>query len=119
MKAVVFYFIQLLVTSGLLYGYYYFVLQNKRFHYYNRFYLLSAVLISIFIPFINIPVYFTEAESHASIVLQTLTQISLSNTSDPDSSIVISNSLKETWFTLQNLSYFIYILIAAIAFLRI
>lgn len=76
MKVLVIYLLQVIAVSGLLYGYYHLVLRNNRFHQYNRFYLLSAAVISIIIPFLDIPYYFTPAEKKSSFVLQTITAIS-------------------------------------------
>ncbi len=55
MNALLFYLLQVIVTSGILYRYYHFALRNKRFHRYNRFYLLAATVLSIMIPFLDIP----------------------------------------------------------------
>jgi len=54
MPTFAYYLLKVSVCSGLLYGYYFFVLRNKRFHQYNRFYLLSAVVLSFIIPLIKI-----------------------------------------------------------------
>ena len=59
MNALLSYFLQAGICSGILYGYYHFFLRNKRFHQYNRFYLLGSVLLSLLVPLLNIPVYFT------------------------------------------------------------
>ena len=59
MNAFLYYLLQVMIASGILYGYYYIALRNRKFHQYNRFYLLTATLISILIPFLNIPVYFS------------------------------------------------------------
>ena len=72
MNSLLFYLLQVIAASGLLYGYYHFALRNKKFHRYNRFYLLMAVLISTLIPFLNIPVYFSAQQSESSVMLQTL-----------------------------------------------
>ena len=50
------YILQVTLCSTLLYVYYYFCLRNERFHQYNRFYLLGAIIFSILIPLIKIPV---------------------------------------------------------------
>ena len=42
--------------SGILFGYYWFFLRNKRFHHYNRFYLLAIVLLSLVFPFPDISI---------------------------------------------------------------
>lgn len=118
MKDLISYLIQMIAASGILYGYYHFVLRNKKFHHYNRFYLLSAFLISIVIPFINIPVYFASQETDSSFVLQTLRIFS----SDSDQAIIVQYRSRHeiaNWFTWQNLSYLLYILIACLAILKI
>jgi TonB-dependent SusC/RagA subfamily outer membrane receptor len=85
MKSALSYLVQVIIASGILYSYYHLVLRNKRFHQYNRFYLLAAVVISVFIPLLQIPVYFTESEQ-ASGVLQIWQSIS------PGNRIVLNNS---------------------------
>lgn len=47
------YIIKSFVASGILYGYYLAALKNKKFHAYNRFYLLLSVICSLVVPFIN------------------------------------------------------------------
>ena len=37
--------------------------RQKQFHLYNRYYLLAASVISILVPFLNIPVYFSGADA--------------------------------------------------------
>lgn len=49
-----YYLLKVTLVSGLLYGYYLVALRNKKFHQYNRFYLLLAVLLSLIIPLIKI-----------------------------------------------------------------
>lgn len=70
------YLLQVILSSGLLYGYYHFFLRNKEFHQYNRFYLLFATVLSLCIPFLNIPVYFTEAPEQSSVMFKTLLALS-------------------------------------------
>jgi TonB family protein len=53
--AILIYLAKLIICSAVLYGYYYFFLRNKRFHSYNRFYLLSVLIISTLLPFAAIP----------------------------------------------------------------
>lgn len=70
------YLLQVILSSGLLYGYYHLFLRNKEFHQYNRFYLLFATVLSLCIPFLNIPVYFTEAPEQSSVMFKTLLALS-------------------------------------------
>lgn len=48
------YLLKVTCISALLFLYYFVALRNKKFHYYNRFYLLMAVVISIFLPFVQL-----------------------------------------------------------------
>lgn len=75
MKGLLFYFLQVIICSGLLYGYYYIALRNKKFHLYNRYYLLSTMLISIIIPFLHIPVYFISDPDSTPAFIQALAGI--------------------------------------------
>lgn len=54
MLTFLYYLLKVTVCSGLLFSYYFFILRNKRFHQYNRFYLLSAVILSWIIPLTKI-----------------------------------------------------------------
>lgn len=49
-----YYLLKVSLVSGLLYSYYFIALRNKKFHQYNRFYLLLAVLLSLILPLIKI-----------------------------------------------------------------
>jgi N-acetylmuramoyl-L-alanine amidase len=51
-----YYFLQVIFCSAILYGYYLVVLRNKPFHQYNRFYLLSVLVLSWLIPLMRIEV---------------------------------------------------------------
>ncbi len=54
MLTTAYYFLQVILCSGLMMGYYWLVLRNKRFHQYNRFYLLAITLLSWIVPLIKI-----------------------------------------------------------------
>ncbi len=117
MKTLLIYLLQVIVTSGILYGYYHFALRNKRFHRYNRYYLLAATILSITVPFLNIPVYFAQSVTESSFVLETLTVISSAGTNN---SIVLTHpETHSNWFTWENISQLFYILVALIVLLRI
>jgi N-acetylmuramoyl-L-alanine amidase len=46
---------KVMLCSGILLGYYWLFLRNRRFHHYNRFYLQVTLLVSIVLPFFRIP----------------------------------------------------------------
>lgn len=54
MLSIMYYALQVVLCSALLMGYYWLVLRNKRFHQYNRFYLLAVVFLSWIVPLIKI-----------------------------------------------------------------
>ena len=54
MLTITYYFLQVILCSGIMMGYYWLVLRNKRFHQYNRFYLLAIALFSWMVPLIKI-----------------------------------------------------------------
>ena len=52
-QTVLIYILKSIFISGLFVSYYWIALRDKKFHYYNRFYLLSASLISLIAPLLN------------------------------------------------------------------
>ncbi len=54
MSSTLYYFLQVILCSGIMVGYYWLVLRNNRFHQYNRFYLLAIALFAWIVPLIKI-----------------------------------------------------------------
>jgi TonB-dependent SusC/RagA subfamily outer membrane receptor len=52
-QTVLLYLLKTILISGLFAAYYWMALRDKKFHYYNRFYLLSASVISLMAPLLN------------------------------------------------------------------
>ncbi|HTQ27355.1 MAG TPA: M56/M15 family metallopeptidase, partial [Puia sp.] len=50
------YIIKVTCISGLLFGYYHCFLRNKRYHQYNRWFMLGSVLLSVVLPVLHIPI---------------------------------------------------------------
>ena len=48
------YILKAILVSGILLGYYWIALRNTRFHYYNRFYLVGTVLLSLTLPLLDL-----------------------------------------------------------------
>jgi TonB-dependent SusC/RagA subfamily outer membrane receptor len=111
MKSLFFYLAQVLVVSGILYAYYHIALRNKKFHQYNRFYILGATLASVLIPFLNIPVYFT-GEDKWMYALQNLSGPSVVITVDATAEV-------EKPFNWQGLLYCFYGLVAVAGLTKI
>jgi hypothetical protein len=47
------YILKTILVAGIFLGYYWLVLRNKKFHHYNRFYLLFSLVLSVTIPLFN------------------------------------------------------------------
>ena len=118
MRAILFYFLQVLMASGILYGYYHFFLRNKAFHQYNRFYLLASVFISLLIPFLQIPVYFNGSDSQSAVVLQRLQQMSMGGFEQGDG-VPINTTTEHTGLNWTSIMFAIYISVALLFFMRI
>jgi beta-lactamase regulating signal transducer with metallopeptidase domain len=67
MNLVVAYIIKSVIASGVLWGYYCMALRNKKFHAYNRFYLLAAIVISLAVPLINFNWFTVNSDDNNSI----------------------------------------------------
>jgi len=52
-QIILLYLLKTIFVSSIFTSYYWLVLRNKKFHYYNRFYLLSASVISLIVPLLN------------------------------------------------------------------
>jgi len=61
MDAIATYLIKSIITAGILFAYYHIALRNKKFHSYNRFYLLGATVLSLLIPMLNLKWYTIQA----------------------------------------------------------
>ena len=53
MEAIISYLVKAIISSGILTAYYWLVLRNKKFHQYNRYYLLLAVVCSLCLPLLH------------------------------------------------------------------
>ncbi|HET6995629.1 MAG TPA: N-acetylmuramoyl-L-alanine amidase, partial [Chitinophagaceae bacterium] len=118
MNPVLFYLLQVIIASGILYGYYHLLLRNKRFHQYNRFYLIASVVISIIIPFLHIPVYFSRDEIHSPVIWQTLQTISYASPANETVGPVIPQPAEKPGINWQTVLYIIYIIAITVLVLR-
>ncbi|MCJ7932208.1 MAG: M56 family metallopeptidase [Chryseobacterium sp.] len=69
MEALLLYFGKVILCSGVMFLYYQLSLKDKTFHHYNRFYLLSAMLISLLLPLIRIEDFTIEVNSDVYMLL--------------------------------------------------
>lgn len=66
MIAIAYYLLKVVACSGILFLYYHAFLRNRLFHQWNRFYLLTAVVLSLCLPFIKFD-FTTPQQSNAGI----------------------------------------------------
>lgn len=66
------YLFKMLLCSGILYGYYRVVLYNERFHQWNRFYLLAAMVLSIVVPLLEIPLMAEKQSAGIIYLIETM-----------------------------------------------
>lgn len=109
--------LQIILASGILYTYYHFLLRNKRFHQYNRYYLLSVVIISIIIPFLQIPVYFDDTTTKPFLA-NTLVTIS-SGGFEEETAMAVVTAKESSWFTYRNTLSLLYLLTVLFLFIRL
>ncbi len=69
METLFLYFGKVIICSGVMFLYYQLSLKDKTFHHYNRFYLLSAILISLLLPLIRIEDFTIEVSNELYLLL--------------------------------------------------
>ena len=57
-----YYLLKVILVSAILFGYYWFLLRNKVFHAYNRFYLLAIIVLSVGLPLIKFNIFHSDAD---------------------------------------------------------
>ena len=113
-------FLQVVLCSSMMMGYYWLVLRNKRFHQYNRFYLLAIALLSWCIPLIKINV--AKPIDEAAPQLIKLVNIVADNNSEMEY-IVLQHGFAINWdmvlFSLYTCVTAIFLCVMIIALVRI
>ncbi|MDQ8144098.1 M56 family metallopeptidase [Chryseobacterium sp. CFS15] len=84
MEALIFYFGKVTICSGVMFLYYRLSLKDKTFHHYNRFYLLSAMLISILLPLIKVEDFTIEVNENLFVLLNKLQNLNTNKTISHD-----------------------------------
>ena len=72
MEAALLYFGKVIVCSGVMFLYYRLSLKDKTFHHYNRFYLLSAMLIPLLLPLIHVDDFTIEVNNEVYMLIDRL-----------------------------------------------
>ncbi len=82
MEALLIYFGKMILSSGLMFGYYQLLLKDKTFHHYNRFYLLGTLLVSLLLPLLKVSYFTLPLNSDLYLLLSKLQPISKGSPSD-------------------------------------
>ncbi len=69
LQNIILYTIKVIICSGLFTFYYYAALHNKRFHYYNRFYILMSIALSMLLPLMHLQWFIFNSSSPQAIHL--------------------------------------------------
>lgn len=87
MEALLIYFLKMIVFSSLMFGYYFVFLKDKTFHHYNRFYLLSIVVVSILLPLIRVEYFTIEVNPDIYLLLNNFNVVQPKNINTNDFNI--------------------------------
>jgi N-acetylmuramoyl-L-alanine amidase len=107
-----YYLLKITICSAVLFGYYWFLLRNKVFHGYNRFYLLAIVGLSIILPLCRVNIFAEKQVAQTSVIkmLQVVTN------GDEYMDEVVIGAAQQNNFSLVNFLPFIYVLVSVVLF---
>jgi N-acetylmuramoyl-L-alanine amidase len=94
MITILYYLLKVVLCSTLFYTYYWFVLRNKQFHQYNRFYLMGISVLSWLVPFLKINIIKEQVISAPKVMY--FANVIADNNSSLEQEVVIQ-SAKFTW----------------------
>ena len=84
METVSLYLIKMIIFSGVTFLYYRLSLKDKTFHHYNRFYLLSATVLSILLPFVKVDDFTVEVSNDLYLMMDRISNFNTAKTIDHD-----------------------------------
>ncbi|UOE39759.1 hypothetical protein MTP09_07440 [Chryseobacterium suipulveris] len=84
METIFIYFGKVILCSGVMFLYYRLFLKDRTFHHYNRFYLLSVLVVSILIPLLKVNYFTLEVNSNIYLILNKLQSINSENSQNHD-----------------------------------
>jgi hypothetical protein len=106
-----YYLLQVLLCSGIMMGYYWLVLRDKKFHQYNRFYLLAITLLAWAVPLIKIQ-WNQSVAGDDTIMYNLLSAVAMNNTE-------IEANIHKHWYDInwQLMATIGYITVSSLLFL--
>jgi hypothetical protein len=84
MEALILYFGKVIICSGVMFLYYQLSLKDKTFHHYNRFYLLFAMIVSLFLPLIRVEDFTIEVSNDIYLLINKIQNLNTNKTADHD-----------------------------------
>ncbi|NII28134.1 M56 family metallopeptidase [Pseudoflavitalea sp. X16] len=93
------------LCSAILLSYYWLFLRNRRFHHYNRFYLLGTLALSIVLPLFKIPIFNEDTGTLNQVVYQTARVVTLQPLSQQ---AALPAQQTASLFTFSNLLWVLY-----------
>ena len=105
MLTTAYYFLQVILCSAVMMGYYWLVLRNKRFHQYNRFYLLAIALLSWIVPLIKIKWGHAVVNNQDPQMFQFLNVVAYNNTQIEEK--IVQKSFQWDWNVFAGSVYFL------------
>jgi N-acetylmuramoyl-L-alanine amidase len=112
MITILYYLLKVVLCSTILYTYYWFVLRNKQFHQYNRYYLMGISVLSWIVPFIKINIIKEQVFSAPKILYYA------DVIADKNSSLEKEVVLKSAQFTWDNVLLIIASIISLLFIIR-
>ncbi|MBE2273542.1 MAG: hypothetical protein IAE62_04655, partial [Flavobacteriales bacterium] len=79
METIFIYFGKVILTSGVMFLYYRLFLKDKTFHHYNRFYLLSVLLVSLLLPLLKVSYFTLEVNNDIYLLINKLQDFNSKN----------------------------------------
>ncbi len=84
METLFLYFAKTILCSGVMFLYYKLFLKDRTFHHYNRFYLLSVLVISLLLPLLKVSYFTLEVNSDIYMIINSLQNFNSTNTINND-----------------------------------
>ncbi|WP_234111385.1 M56 family metallopeptidase [Chryseobacterium sp. R2A-55] len=78
------YFGKVILSSGVMFLYYRLFLKDKTFHHYNRFYLLSVLLVSLLLPLLKVSYFSLEVNKDIYLLINKIQSFNTENNSSHD-----------------------------------
>jgi TonB family protein len=111
--------VKMFICSLVLLAYYWIFLRNKKFHHYNRFFLLSTAAVSIVFPFLNIHFLVPAPSEDVPVFVQALQTISVNGWETDAGMGSTGKFYLSTILSLKNVALSLYVFVMLPLFIRL